>query len=103
MGSFAVHTEILLTKKSYDAHKRLYYDEDTCQWIKKSKLTTDDEHISLSTTETAIEQLDFDIGLIPSEHEEYNDSDHDEPPPDVDFDMMEDNATHSNSELHSLT
>lgn len=56
------HCEILLTKKSYDAHKRLYYDENT-GWIKKRRLTSDEEHSRVSATEQAIEQCAFDHGL----------------------------------------
>ena len=49
------HCEILLTKKSYDAHRRLYYDDNT-GWIKKRRLTCDEDHSRISATEQAIEQ-----------------------------------------------
>ena len=29
------HCDLLLSKKTFERHKRLYYDDSTCQWIKK--------------------------------------------------------------------
>ena len=56
-----------LSQKSYDTHKRLFYDSATNQWIKE------DHQRELTSTEQAIEECDTDF--ITDEH----------PPPLVDF------------------
>lgn len=96
------HCEIVLSKKSYDAHKRLYYDEDASQWIKKRRFTTKDEHTLLSETEHAIEQFDFDANFDwqsdlqnPS-----NDSEHELPPPYIDLSNMEKVDDHQHGEYN---
>lgn len=76
------HCDLLLSRKSYEAHKRLYYDGDTSQWIKKSRLASNEQDL-FSKTEEAIEQLDFDANFSTMDHlsEDY----HDEQPSHVDF------------------
>ena len=44
-----------LSQKSYDTHKRLFYDSATNQWIKE------DHQRELTSTEQAIEECDTDI------------------------------------------
>ena len=96
------HCDSMLARKTYDAHKRLYYDVETDQWIKKRRLTTDDEYNLLSSTENAMEQLDFDtscFNLAPSTLDESNNSSQDEAPPIVDFNEMEQNISAGNGEF----
>lgn len=91
------HCATTLSKKSYDAHRRIYYDEDASSWIKKRRLTTDEEHILLSETEHAIEQFDFDANFdSDSSAHRNNNFQHnqpelrlDQPPPHFDFDEMD--------------
>lgn len=87
------HCETMLSKKSFDAHKRLYYDEDASNWIKKRRLTTDEEHMLLSETEHAIEQFEFDFDASYDSDSSVHQYDQpgpklDDPPPHVDFDEM---------------
>ncbi len=93
------HCEELLSKKSYEAHKRLYYDCNT-GWIKKRRLTADEEYTRVSTAEQAIEQFAFE-----TDDSEFQNADEtnvdgneesDRPPLLVDFgDEIMDNSPHS--------
>ena len=96
------HCENTLSKKSYDAHKRLYYDEDAGQWIKRRRLTTNDEHTILSETENAIEQFDFDANLTDS-IESPTDIEDELPPPYIDLgDIVEEVNTHRQGECNVI-
>lgn len=53
------HCECILSKKSYMAHKRLYHDGETNQWIKKGQLVPTEHQTLLTETETAMEECDF--------------------------------------------
>ena len=36
------HCDVLLSKKTFEKHKRLYYDDSTCQWIKRRCMCTEE-------------------------------------------------------------
>ena len=36
------HCDALLSKKTFERHKRLYYDESTCQWVKRRCVSTEE-------------------------------------------------------------
>ena len=36
------HCDKLLCKKTFERHKRLYYDDSTCKWIKKRCVRTEE-------------------------------------------------------------
>lgn len=40
-STFCPHCSCVLSKKTYSAHRRLYYDEDTTQWVKKREVECD--------------------------------------------------------------
>ena len=69
----------LLSRKAYDTHKRLFYDGDTNQWIKKTCLTTEENRQELASTEQAIEECVFDFGG--EEHDGGHVSEVGSPPP----------------------
>ena len=80
-----------MSRKSYEAHKRLYYDGDRGNWIKKRRLTSDDDHQRISMTEEAIEQFDFAACGSDQENETVNaEVDFDDRPPLVDFNSGDD-------------
>ena len=62
------HCSCELSKKAYNAHKRLYYDNSTHQWIKKRHVT--DLEVEL------FDETDFEVE--PSIH--MSDDNHDAPP-----------------------
>lgn len=94
------HCETLLSRKSYEAHKRLYYDGDANDWIKKRRLTSDDEHLLISQTEEAIEQFDFDA-FGPDEI--LTEMEFDDRPPLVDFDLEDDRSQEASLDDGSCT
>jgi hypothetical protein len=87
------HCDGLLSKESYEAHKRLYLDNDV--WIRKRRLTADDEHFRIIETEEAIEQFDFDASESNLEVDETDDYMEcaDTPPPEVDFNFLNEGPT----------
>ena len=80
---FCPHCFTYLSLKAYDTHKRLFYDGDTNQWIKKTCLTTEEHRQELASTEQAVEECDFDFGG--EEHDGGHVSEVDSRPPMVDF------------------
>ena len=36
------HCDALLSKKTFERHKRFYYDESTCQWVKRHCVSTEE-------------------------------------------------------------
>lgn len=83
------HCGELLSKKSYCAHKRLYYDTDEGCWIKKRRLTADDHHMLIFETEDAIEQFEFDARPEADEVMSGNEDRGESPPPLFDYDENE--------------
>ena len=53
--AFCPHCGIEVARKTYLAHRRLYFDSDTDQWVKRKALCGD--HLSKSRTST--------IALVP--------------------------------------
>jgi hypothetical protein len=102
------HCENLLSKKSFNAHKRLYYDEETHQWIKRGKLTTHDDRSLLSETEHAIERFDFDANFTNSKSSSNsaenlsNDFEREIPPPYIDFADVEGDIHEQGEHMHVI-
>lgn len=76
------HCNFSLSKKAYETHKRLYYNTESDQWIKKHCLIPDEQIDSLVTTELALEECEFDL-----DDSENSDS-HSDLPPVPEFDDM---------------
>lgn len=80
--NFCPHCTSLLSRKAYATHKRLYYDGQTDQWVKKQKLA--DEAV-LRESEKAMEAYDFEAfhsqpSIVTSDTELH-------PPSPINFDM----------------
>ncbi len=69
---FCPHCGDVLTKKVYKTHRRLYYDDDTQQWIKKRHQDTD----------FLVDDIDFALETRPNQSSGTSD----DCPPVVDFD-----------------
>ena len=73
-GEKCLHCDCELSKKTYETHKRLYYDNESDQWIKKRCLIPSDYKKALATTEVALEEFD------PEDHSEEESIGFDRPP-----------------------
>ncbi len=74
---FCPHCGDVLTKKVYKTHRRLYYDDDTQQWIKKRRPDTD----------FLADDIDLDLETPDSRPNESSlNNRRDDCPPIVDFD-----------------
>ena len=88
---YCPHCEALLSRKAYDAHKRLFYDDDNNKWIKLDMLTAEEEHLHVAQTEQAMEYFDFDADCpSPDQVQEIGTSSNEmdcsnSPPPLIDF------------------
>lgn len=80
MAEICPHCDTCMSRKSYDAHKRLYYDVETGEWLKKRRLITDDQCAELVSTEQAMEECDFDLDLAFVRESSHNDEPSDRPP-----------------------
>lgn len=75
-GDNCPHCERELSKKTFEAHKRLYYDRELDQWIKKQCLIPSEHKNALATSEVALEGFD----PIDDDKSDKEDSDFDRPP-----------------------
>lgn len=78
--TFCPHCQQNLSKKSFIKHKRLYYDSDTDQWMKKR--CTDDMFDFQEDLELLADESAFDVGFASSSNEADG-----SPPPIVEFDQ----------------
>ena len=77
------HCSCSLSRKVYEAHKRLYFNADSNQWVKKLCLTSIEYRDSLAITELALEECD---DFQNSDVDERRIGSTSDPPPLVDFD-----------------
>ena len=94
---FCPHCANTLSKKAYETHKRLFYDDVRDQWIKKARLTTQDHQNELALTECAVEECDYEFGGDRDVEGSFQQNDSclrssDSPPPLVDFEAENDNS-----------
>lgn len=108
MAEVCPHCDTCMSRKSYDAHKRLYYDEETGEWIKKRRLITDDQRAELVLTEQAMEECDFDLDTALVREPNHDNETSDRPPlvefSDADDQQFEDGELNpSESDSHTST
>lgn len=75
------HCDCKLSRKTYNTHKRLYYNKESDQWIKKRCLIPNEHRDTLVSTEVALEEFD----LIGSSSGEESTESHPDRPPLADF------------------